>query len=50
MYKAIITTKDNNGIHKERVNGDLIYVLSVIETYAIIKKYVHIVHITLSEI
>ena len=49
MYKAIITTKDTNGIHKERIYGNLMTVLTVIENYAVLKKYVLITHITIEK-
>lgn len=49
MYKAIITTRDNNGIHKERICGNLITVLTVIENYALLKKYVLITHVTIEK-
>ena len=49
MYKAIITTRDNNGIHKERIYGNLMTVLTVVENYALLKKYVLITHITIEK-
>lgn len=49
MYKAIITTRDNNGEYKERVYGNLITVLTVVENYAILKKYVLITHVSIEK-
>ena len=49
MYKAIITTRDYNGEHKERVYGSLMTVLTVVENYAILKKYVLITHVTIEK-
>lgn len=49
MYKAIITTRDNNGTHKERICGNLMTIITVIENYAILKKYVLITHVTIEK-